>query len=445
MRTQIPKNFSISLAALVLFQGLSFAHADITDLPDLSPGANSSYSAEQRGSVRIENISRKTNGEILRVNLSKALPLNTIEVFVKSGALKVFSTHLITTANKKIAVRELSQTDKLTANKLYVSENLNLTDSVRAIEIQAESYEAGTEITVEALSNSGKPSLLVTREAERKDTPEPVKTEPNNSQAAKPKPVKKAPNKPAVQKTEPKTEPKAKSAPEPIRVNPVVGKTVGYLTSWDRPALGIIKEIYENNMVLLTISSQETTVVDVESLFNYTSCSPKGTLCAGSRVLVEGYASYSPGKILGYFGEEFTAVQTDESPNQISFAEPETVTAVQSCNISRKICVGDSVVVVTDYSVYFGKAEVILPNGKITFRQQDKKYADSFEEETFHRAVLTNCSGKICVNDRVLFNDSYGYSPAKVIKVYDGTIVVIQKDGDNRLTFTTTNRLSKTK
>lgn len=344
MNTQILKPLHFSLAVLVLFQGLSFAHADITDLPDLSPEG------------------KTYNYEPPKVEVKKP------EV-----------------EKPKDVVKTVPKTPPKTQPKIS------------------------------------------------------PKASPKVSPKTTPKTAPKAP-------TQPRPKPEPKATPAPVKVTPsvipVIGKHVGYM-NYGRPELGTIKEIYENGMVLLTTYPNGTTVVEIKDLYNFTRCSPTGTLCKDSRVLLNNY-TFQPGKIYGYFGDLYTIVVTDESPNDIYYAKQEDVSAAQNCSSLRKICVGESVVYVGPYSVYFGKAETILPNGEITIRYENRG-SDNFEEELIYKTTVSNCAERICVKDRVLFKDSYGYYPATVLKIYAGTIFVVQKDGDDGHVFTKANQLSKTK
>ncbi|MDG0817947.1 beta-sandwich domain-containing protein [Bdellovibrio svalbardensis] len=162
------------LASIVLVQGVSVAQADeiVVDLPNPfdiggeqqslpQPLPPSPVQSEYVGTVQINSVSRKTGGTLLRVNLSPALALQRLEVKVLKSQVKIYESTLITATGQRIAVREFKETGVLKDTSTLVSENLNLTEAIMAIELRAESYQAESDLELKAISNAGVPRLSV--------------------------------------------------------------------------------------------------------------------------------------------------------------------------------------------------------------------------------------------------------------------------------------------
>lgn len=165
------------LATLVFVQGMSFAQAQdaIIDLPNpfgvggllqqpapqlLAPLLlPESVQAQFIGTVEATSIPRKLGGTLLRVNLSPALSLLRLEVSVLKNQLKIYDSTLITSTGQRIAIREFKDTGVLQNQSVLVSENLNLTDSIAAIELRAESFQAESDIELKAISGAGVPRM----------------------------------------------------------------------------------------------------------------------------------------------------------------------------------------------------------------------------------------------------------------------------------------------
>ena len=129
-------------------------------LPPLPPPVRSEY----EGSVRVDQITRKTGGEWIRVSLYTPVSLQRLEVQLLSAGLKIHEASLYTESGRRISIRELSPTPTFYAGSRAVSENLNLgRERVQVIDIRAESMGGYASVVVKAISDEATPSLSASR------------------------------------------------------------------------------------------------------------------------------------------------------------------------------------------------------------------------------------------------------------------------------------------
>lgn len=170
------------LAALTMMQ--SAAHAEIISdlpnpgdiggesssgpvmppLPEVRPEQPATTTQSERvGSVVIDSMSRKSGGELYRVQLGQATVLSRLEITILKSRLKISKVDVITERGQKIAVRELTNLNVENAGAKLSSGNLNISDKIVSIEITGESYSAEADIRISALSVYSTPQLLYRR------------------------------------------------------------------------------------------------------------------------------------------------------------------------------------------------------------------------------------------------------------------------------------------
>lgn len=144
--------------------GESSSGAVMPPLPDVRPEQpGTSTQSERVGSVVIDTMSRKTGGELYRVQLGQATVLSRIEITILKSRLKISKVDVITERGQRIAVRELTNLNVENAGAKLSSENLNISDKIVSIEITGESYSAEADIRVSALSVYSTPQLIYRR------------------------------------------------------------------------------------------------------------------------------------------------------------------------------------------------------------------------------------------------------------------------------------------
>ncbi|WP_413613197.1 beta-sandwich domain-containing protein [Bdellovibrio sp. HCB-110] len=137
-------------------------YPEVPPRPNLPPPppAQSRY----EGTANISQITRRSGGEWIRINVNNAVSLERLEVRALSAGVKIHEAIVHTGSGDQIRVRELSPTPTFYAGDTAVSENLNLgRERVQAIDIRAESMGGNADVLVRAISNSGYPSLGVSR------------------------------------------------------------------------------------------------------------------------------------------------------------------------------------------------------------------------------------------------------------------------------------------
>jgi len=137
-------------------------YPEVPSRPNLPPPppAQSRY----EGTATVSQITRRAGGEWIRLNLRDAVSLERLEVRALSAGVRIHEAVLYTTSGASIRVRELSPTPTFYAGDTAVSENLNLSyERIQSIDIRAESMGGYADILVRAISNSGYPSLGVSR------------------------------------------------------------------------------------------------------------------------------------------------------------------------------------------------------------------------------------------------------------------------------------------
>lgn len=175
------------LACLTMMQ--TTAHADILDLPNpnepeaevvVRPPAPPPIPNPSRGQVtnsdrpsnqgqritqdstRINGVSRKSGGETYSVDLSTTTPLSRLEMSLLSSRVKISSVTVITDSSRRYQIRDLSG-ETLQSGKITISANLNISEKVSSLEIQAESFGSEGDIRITAISSSSENFNLVVR------------------------------------------------------------------------------------------------------------------------------------------------------------------------------------------------------------------------------------------------------------------------------------------
>lgn len=135
-------------------------YPDAPSRPNLPPPAPVQSSFE--GTTQVSQITRRSGGEWVRIYLREAISLDRLEVRVLSAGMRIHEAVLHTDMGR-MTVRELTHTPSLYAGDMVISEGLSYGGRVQAIDIRAESMGGYADILVKAISNSGYPSLSVSR------------------------------------------------------------------------------------------------------------------------------------------------------------------------------------------------------------------------------------------------------------------------------------------
>lgn len=132
----------------------------------VAPGRPGQYDPPGRGQYEgretIYRITRRSGGEWYRLTVDNAMRLSRLEVAVLSAGVKIHEAYVHTDRGEKIRVRELIGASARRGDVIF-SENLNLRDRVRAIDIRVESMGGEADIELTAVSTDGRPRLSAQR------------------------------------------------------------------------------------------------------------------------------------------------------------------------------------------------------------------------------------------------------------------------------------------
>lgn len=126
----------------------------------LAPLLFSAPSFAAEGSARINQVTRKSGGNLYRVFVTNSVSVNRVAIDVLSAKAKIHSASLVTASGLRIDLESLRDTAIIPAGKSISSESINRNDSALVLEIQAESFGAVANLRVRASSNQGTPELL---------------------------------------------------------------------------------------------------------------------------------------------------------------------------------------------------------------------------------------------------------------------------------------------
>lgn len=135
-------------------------YPDVPVRPNFPPPPPA-YSGYQ-GNAQVNQVTRRSGGEWVRLSPNPATTLQSIEVRALSAAVKVHEAVLHTSSGRQIPVYELSSTPALYAGQAVMA-NLNAGEMIMAIDLRVESMGGYSDILVTATSSMTYPSLSVSR------------------------------------------------------------------------------------------------------------------------------------------------------------------------------------------------------------------------------------------------------------------------------------------
>lgn len=361
--------------------------------------STSTRQSQQTGWTMLENISRRTGGDLFTIELQKAMPLLRLEIRIDGNRAKVIETTLITTQGRRISVRELNRTGVLESGSNNLSENLNLADDIKKIEVRIESYGPEATVLFSAVSDAGYPRLKATRA--RVVTPDVPETNQPTPPVA-PKPAK--PQTPAAPPKKP-TDRRDITLREGDRVisnNKYSGVLMGPPVNgkvwvrddddgraYERSTSAIIKEVatdstgryyrgvkvvsnnkypgvvmrvYSNDLIMVRDNDDGREYARQRSgLAILSNCLPDGTYCVGTRVLSN--KKYL-GKISSVAGTNIM-VRDDDDGREYSRSKSSLLLEAQC---SKPFCKGDRVI---SNNQYTGTIVAIFQGGIFMVRDTD--------------------------------------------------------------------------
>lgn len=287
-----------------------------------SASAAAALQAHLDGWTAFDKISSRDGGDLFIVELKNAMPLQRLEISI-AGRARILTSTLITAQGRRIVVREFTRTRVLESGSTHLSENLNLYDPVKKIEIRLQSYGSEAMAKLTALSNAGKPVLKFTRA--------PVETRD----------------------------------PKEVSIDRSGRYYAGLSVIRENKYSGVITRVYYNDMVTVRddVDGKEyTRELRLIAIPAYQSkCLPDGTYCVGTRVVTD--KKYL-GKIVKVSGTRVTV--RNEDGTQYSREAGPTLLYEVSCE--NLYCPGKRVKIGNNYGAVI---VAVLSNYKYLIREDD--------------------------------------------------------------------------
>lgn len=111
--------------------------------------------------LEITRITRRAGGEYFAIDFAQPVQLDRIEIQVLDGQLNLHRVAFATERGFQFQARQLSNTGRIFAGRVMVSENLRNAGKVTGIEIQAESMGSLADIRVRAVGTYQSPELYL--------------------------------------------------------------------------------------------------------------------------------------------------------------------------------------------------------------------------------------------------------------------------------------------
>ncbi|UXR65190.1 beta-sandwich domain-containing protein [Bdellovibrio bacteriovorus] len=398
------------LLALTMMQTTAYAQV-ISDLP--VPGGSEVQAQVQSGPrtppppvteninrhyadvANLDQISRKSGGEPYRFHLAQPTQVRYLELTVRASRVKIHEATVTTTRGQRFVIREFNNSDVLSAGALLTSENLNLNDDVRMIELRMESYSQPATIALKAIGNNSVPRLTVQR---------PVSAPPvTPSQPSRP------------------VDTRLKAGDQVVSVSASTRKVYD----------GRVVEAYQNGKVLVRDADDGKTYVrDQENVHKRISCNA-GRVCEGEEVM-----AYPIGEGKAYSGR-VTAVYTgdlvkmrDADDGKEYYRASKLVHRKVNC--LESLCAKDRVVSVLNDKVYFGSVVAVYSNGLLQVRDDDD--GKTYPRKMSAVSKEVKCGMGFCRGDRVLSQGGSGrYYAGRVESVYANGLVGVRDDDDGKV------------
>ncbi|MBS1972456.1 MAG: beta-sandwich domain-containing protein [Bdellovibrionales bacterium] len=115
--------------------------------------------AALEGSARINQVTRKSGGQLYRAYLASPISLSRVSIDVLSAKAKIHDAAIVTASMASIPLYNLQETAVIPAGKSAVSEYINRNDLIIAVDVQAESFGAVADLRLRVASEDGAPKI----------------------------------------------------------------------------------------------------------------------------------------------------------------------------------------------------------------------------------------------------------------------------------------------
>lgn len=369
--------------------------------------STSTRQSQQTGWTMLEKISRRTGGDLFTIELQKAMPLLRLELRIDGNRAKVLETILITTQGRRISVRELTRTGVLESGSNNLSENLNLADDIKKIEVRIESYGPEATVLFSAVSDAGYPRLKATRA--RVVTPETPET--NQPTVPATPPVTPKPARPQT----PPAPPKIPTDRRDLTLRP------GDRVLSNNKYSGVVTRHPVNGKVWVRDNDDGKAYErSAGEVVKEVATDSSGRHYRGVKVISN---NKYPGVVTRVYANDLIMVRDNDDGKEYA-RQRSALAIVSNCLPDGTYCVGTRVL---SNKKYQGKI-VSVAGTSIMVRDDDdgKEYA-----RTRSSLLLeANCSKPFCKGDRVISNNQY---PGTIVAIYQGGIFMIRDHDDGKL------------
>lgn len=125
----------------------------------LAPLCLSSLSYADQGVALINQVTRKSGGQLYRIYLQEPLSIDRVAITVLSAKAQIHEASLVTPSRARIPLTKLSNTAVIASVATISSEAISRNDNIAEIDVRAESFGAVANIVVSASSPEGLPIL----------------------------------------------------------------------------------------------------------------------------------------------------------------------------------------------------------------------------------------------------------------------------------------------
>lgn len=393
------------LAAVTLIQ--ASAHAEIiSDLPGFEDGGSQQgttfrpppppmpgegVTRQYTDVANLDQISRKSGGEAYRFNLVQPTNIKYLELTVQASRLKIHEGTVMTVGGQRYMIREFHNSNVLETGTQLTSENLNINDDIRSIELRMESYSSAATISLKAVGSSSVPRMSVQR---------PVIT--------------------PTQPTRPQVNTRLSSGDQVISVT-ADGKVYD----------GRVVEVYQNGKVLVRDSDDGKTYVrDTSSVGKRISCGASG-VCEGEEAMAYPIGTSSKsylGKIVAVYSNNLVKMR-DFDDSKEYFRNERLIHRKLNCLGS--LCAKDRVLSRSGEKYYGGVIDSIYSNGLIAVRDDDDGKIYFRDKQYVLKSIQCDGSG-LCVKDRVMSKSGDKYYYGTVTGIYSNGLVYVRDDDDGK-------------
>lgn len=154
------------VASVLALQFAAVAQAE-TRFPTYTSGAelyNETQNKPLEGLGRIGDVTRQTGGALYRLDMAKALPLNSIKAKPSAGRVKILSVTLVDDSGERTTIKSFENITISSTDQALIADLAGTTAPTAVIEVQAEAMGGKAALDISAISTKEMPKLTLRTE-----------------------------------------------------------------------------------------------------------------------------------------------------------------------------------------------------------------------------------------------------------------------------------------